>query len=817
MEGTRDSPGTSLHLPAHLKMKLGLYPLWAIPHHRHLSPLQYYEVDEVPFSSTFSPDQLIDPTESQLWSVFSPFTYAILLGYTLRGEEYVHRQCLPSVGRAASYIWRQYPAPIFLTFECLGPYSSSLFSQAAILHFPLPLPLSLQSSYLSHRHTCHFRARFDAHLFFSYHEQDLFLTSLWRLATNTIESHQDGRICTYSKPLRLSSRIIQKRSTVFPDCTRVTLSYDTRLERMAHRHEDPPNLPHPAVTMKCFLDILPVEMTDNIAKFLPTRDANNLARTCWAAYHRVDHHVWKDHVPTPTKPGPITWGVVTKQMRVIEKAVETGANVNAPDWLACFRIPERYDNGPEGWSLAKGASMNANGSPLHFAALTNNLEAAQYLLQHGATFHNTGLDDWALNMCSCHRVDDTWHWPRDNERWDEEDEEDKYFSDYFTLPLHTALCHKSLEVAKLFLEHGASVRDHGSHRYEVEAAPRPNDPYQYNDFLHVFVEKGPDYLAVIDLIAQCPDIDIDGMERTFATPIHVACTKPHNAAVITKLAEYGAMEDWTNVSQHWMHCCLRSGMYDNALALLKAGLHASNPEVTSVIRSDARQIFIHATGFETPLEVCHMAQVMEIIRVLVQDYGLELNASLWGEMSNCEDTPLEHLIDIDSMPEYWIQILVDLGARLDLRDRNGHIPLVSFLWQEKSIIRFHQMKTKQDIDEGESSSNTKPKTRPIPAIRMRLLGALIEACCWANISLDEKYSWGQEQLTLRQILERRFTKPKSAGYFENNRGLWKYLHAKAMLTLDEEQDEEQSGLYRALNSESDGNLVSVSDENSASE
>lgn len=35
--------------------------------------------------------------------------------------------------------------------------------------------------------------------------------------------------------------------------------------------------------MKCFLDFLPVEMTDNIAKFLPIRDAN-LAQTYWTAY-----------------------------------------------------------------------------------------------------------------------------------------------------------------------------------------------------------------------------------------------------------------------------------------------------------------------------------------------------------------------------------------------------------------------------------------------------------------------------------------------------------------------------------------------------
>lgn len=119
----------------------------------------------------------------------------------------------------------------------------------------------------------------------------------------------------------------------------------------------------------------------------------------------------------------------------------------------------------------------------HFTLpLINNLEEAEYLLQKGATLHDTGLDDRALNMCSCHWVDDTWYWPRDYEVEDEEDDEVKYFKDYFTLPLHTAVYHKSLEVAKLFLEYGASVCHHGSHRYPVEAAAWLDNPSKTTTF-----------------------------------------------------------------------------------------------------------------------------------------------------------------------------------------------------------------------------------------------------------------------------------------------------------------------------------------------
>ncbi|KAH7635821.1 hypothetical protein B0T09DRAFT_239099, partial [Sordaria sp. MPI-SDFR-AT-0083] len=212
-------------------------------------------------------------------------------------------------------------------------------------------------------------------------------------------------------------------------------------------------------------------------------------------------------------------GVVTKQLQVVKKAVEAGADINTPDWLSCFHIPE--------WSLAKAASKNANGSPLHFAALTNNLEAAGYLLQRGATLHNTGLANWALNMCSCHWVDETYYADQD----------------YVALPLHTAVCHGSLQVAKLFLEHGASVHLHGINRYSAEAAEKQNLPIKSDQSLL----------------------------------INTALTKTHNTAVIAKLVEFGAMEAWNQYSHLWLYRSIRNCMYDNVLAVLKAGLHALDP------------------------------------------------------------------------------------------------------------------------------------------------------------------------------------------------------------------------------------------------
>ncbi|KAK3339422.1 hypothetical protein B0H65DRAFT_476450 [Neurospora tetraspora] len=195
-----------------------------------------------------------------------------------------------------------------------------------------------------------------------------------------------------------------------------------------------------------------------------------------------------------------------------------------------------------------------------------------------------------------------------------------------------------------------------------------------------------------------------------------------------------------------------------------------------------------AVAFKARLEEHHIKQVKQIIRMLVQDYGLDLNALLFDRSTNKEEeeeedseeeeekeqvTPLEYLVGSNwPMAEHLIQLLVDLGARLDIRNGEGHIPLVYCLWVEQL--------TTEALKKGIHSRTL---------IRPQTIRALIQSCGWANIRLDEKYTWGREELTLGRILEIRFPgwKPREGW---NNRALWKDLvrHLSDRSELEEDTE-----------------------------
>ncbi|KAK3351117.1 ankyrin repeat-containing domain protein [Neurospora tetraspora] len=417
--------------------------------------------------------------------------------------------------------------------------------------------------------------------------------------------------------------------------------------------------------MVSFMDLLPVETVSHIVQYLGTGDANRFGQTCKGAYIITNPIVYKDNVPTKTKRGPVTWGVVTRQLRVIEMAVVAGADLWATDWLSCYQyelgLTGRFDDQYEWW-WGDEASMQGRGSPLHYAAMINNAEAAEYLLQNSARHPRGDLEkDWSIAMCPCEVVN--------HEEWDG--------GVRAFLPLHTAACHGNLDVARALLERGASASHH-------------SDIYN-NTLLHSLVHKGPNRLAMIKLIASQPDVDINARDDDEATPLELALYEPNNGKIIAKLVQLGAI-DTLPPHANLLRRCFTDRDLGNALALLEAGVYSHDhlrPVVDGLFCALVNPVSYGqwtTTSNYGPLDsrarrvVREMPEelIARIVRIMIEKYDLDINTPL----HDSRHTPLNFIIHLGNRTKlkFLVTLLINLGARLDVADQLGHNALVACLW-----------------------------------------------------------------------------------------------------------------------------------------
>ena len=525
--------------------------------------------------------------------------------------------------------------------------------------------------------------------------------------------------------------------------------------------------------MVSFMNILPVETVTHIVQYLSTSDANRFGQTCMRAYDITNCIVYKDNVPTRTKRGPVTWGVVTGQLRVIEMAVAAGADVSAHDWLFGFQ----YELGLTGrfndqamWWWGDEACKEGQGSPLHYAAMINNTEAAEYLLRHGASHSTSDNTNWSIDMCPCrvrHRREDD--------------------SAIAYLPLHTAACHGNLDVARVLLENGASVykycaKRHGnpsSHRWRIY-----NDPPLH----HKMVDRGQSRLAMIELIARYSDGGLDDQDANGWCPLSRALQKPNNGDMIAKLVHLGAGRR-PYKPYEYIELCLEVWNLENALALLESDLYSKGyPRpfvdvffcalVAPLDWDDLDADWVFSTEFwekwerptaplakwdhDTVLEMPEEA-IKRIVHVLIEKYGFDINTPLGGNGY----TPLNFIIQLGNRTKlkFMFTLLVNLGARLDVADKHGHNPLIACL-RTQYEYEYVDRALRKEYD--------------------KILPLLIRVSWHHNVDMDTEYTWEGKPEKLSSIL-----KVKYRGWYPvkslPNKLLWRSLNAH-LSGIDEDNE-----------------------------
>ncbi|KAH8899113.1 ankyrin [Thozetella sp. PMI_491] len=207
--------------------------------------------------------------------------------------------------------------------------------------------------------------------------------------------------------------------------------------------------------MSTILD-LPTEVTRAIASFLKTRDQLSLAKT--------NHRLYRMALPVlydeDTEAGfgyALAWASYHGNVNTLRWALNAGADVNAPGprprgrlrWIKSCRKAKAIAS-PGMWH--KGSYMGKGhvqlASPLHWAAMGGHEAVALVLLDHGAD-----IDAPSHKACDCTvlpgSAQPSW---RDRMILMEDPTELKHVR---WTPLHSAICSKSVAMARLLIEHGA--------------------------------------------------------------------------------------------------------------------------------------------------------------------------------------------------------------------------------------------------------------------------------------------------------------------------------------------------------------------------
>lgn len=187
--------------------------------------------------------------------------------------------------------------------------------------------------------------------------------------------------------------------------------------------------------------------------------------------------------------------------------------------------------------------MEGQGTPLHYAAMINSIEATEYLLQNGASHDGKLETNWSIDMCPC------------EVRWEDRD----YERAFAYLPLHTAACHGNLDVVQLLLEYGASVYVQCAQKFHpMWLDSRSRYSYTHVEtgqpLLYSIIQKGQNRLAMTELIVRQPGTDIDIGDDDGRSALQLAVREPNNGKFIARLVQLGAADAFDPRYNHIARC-----------------------------------------------------------------------------------------------------------------------------------------------------------------------------------------------------------------------------------------------------------------------
>ncbi|VUC22704.1 unnamed protein product [Clonostachys rosea] len=425
---------------------------------------------------------------------------------------------------------------------------------------------------------------------------------------------------------------------------------------------------------------LPNELLLEIARSFDERgDLHALTLVSKQCYGVADPVLWQREACLD-RPGPLHWAIEGGNISLLKKALDLGGNPNQP---AYGRWPKLRADNTRWWDYTPAASSTRNldlhshshshdsadsswsefgracWRPIHLAVTKGRTDMVELLLDRGAA-----IDSLSWRLCDCQPHPSIGLFPNltpQNDGWG------LGFLDIMDggwTPLHLAICHKDVEMAKLLLRHGASTDIHQDTRWNRNASSEPSTPRNITA-MHEAARHGLLDLMVFLMEEGYQSVDKDS--DLVGKPIHLAIWNRHFDAVVPWLKEQGASLDEVCQPEIGMTPLLamcKTHQLDSIVRLIELGA-----DVCSHVGTETGFAALHFLAYAPEDDLANLGgnqniTKSEVVKLLVSK-GLDVDTPE-------RDSGYSALIvasaycDIDMM-----RTLLECGANPNYRDHGG--------------------------------------------------------------------------------------------------------------------------------------------------
>ncbi|CAH0017706.1 unnamed protein product [Clonostachys rhizophaga] len=423
---------------------------------------------------------------------------------------------------------------------------------------------------------------------------------------------------------------------------------------------------------------LPNELLLEIARSVDERpDLLALTLVSKQCHGVADLALWQREVSL-NRPGPLHWAIEEENISLVRKALDYGADPNQP---AYRRWPRPVIEETHWWDYTpirtSTQSLTSNGHshndsvdsswaefgwscwrPLHLAVTKGRTDMVELLLDRGAA-----IDELSWRLCNCRPHPSNDLFPRLHARAENMGQGFLDIMDGGWTPLHLAICHQDVEMAKLLLRRGASTDTHRDLRWNHNASGEPS-PRENITAMHEAARYG--LLDLMVFLVEGGYQSVDTYSRLVGKPIHLAIWNGHFDTVVPWLKEQGANLDEvcneTGTTPLLVMC--KNQQLDSVVQLIELGA-----DVSSRVDDDRAFTALHLLAYQAPddrgnLGGIQNATISEVVKLIVSN-GLDVDTPESASGFSALVLASGHC-DLDMM-----RALLECGADPNYRDPGG--------------------------------------------------------------------------------------------------------------------------------------------------